>query len=82
MCAVIVKGGAVLSVGINRNYNHAERRAIRPHVDYSGSTIYVMRHNGRISRPCVDCQRIILEAGIGRAVFIGADNRTEVTETF
>jgi deoxycytidylate deaminase len=81
MAAVIVRGGAVLSVGINHKWNHAETRAIRPHRYFGGSTIYVMRSNGRCSRPCLDCQRKIIQAGIDRAVYIALDG-TVVTERY
>ena len=81
MASVIVKGGRVLSIGVNLDFKHAEARAIRPHRDYEGATIYVMRHNGLCSRPCNDCQKKIIKAGIKRAVYISWDN-TIVTETF
>jgi deoxycytidylate deaminase len=81
MAAVIVRGGAVISQGWNRGWNHAERRAIRPHMDYTGATIYVMRHNGRCSRPCLDCQDLIIRAGIKRAVYVSREGHT-VTEVY
>lgn len=81
MCAVIVKGGRVLSIGANMGWKHAETRAIRPHRDYKGATIYVMRENERVSRPCNDCQKKIVRAGIKRAIYISWD-RTVVTESF
>lgn len=81
MAAVVVKGGAVLSIGINRGTRHAEERALRPHRNFSGADIYVMRVNGRISRPCVKCQVKIIAAGIRRAHYVALDG-TEVTECF
>ena len=81
MGSVIVQGGCILSVGVNLNWKHAEARAIRPHRDYRGATIYVMRSNGRISRPCPACQSKIIKAGIKRAIYIALDG-SEVTETF
>lgn len=82
MAAVVVKGGAILGMGVNRHGNCAERRAIRPHRNYSGATIYIMRHNGRCSRPCNDCQRLIVAAGITRSVYVAADGTTVAQETF
>lgn len=78
MAAVIVKGGAVIDTAVNRLFNHCERRAIRPNRDYSGATIYVMRHNRLCSRPCGDCQQLIINAGITRAVYIAKDGSTVV----
>ena len=78
MAAVIVKGGAVLDYGHNYLFNHAERRAIRPNRDYAGATIYVMRHNRGCSRPCNDCQQLIINAGIKRAVYVAKDGSTVV----
>lgn len=73
MAAVVVKGGAVLSTGVNQGWKHAETRALRPHQNLRGATIYVARHNGRCSRPCDDCQRKIIQAGIAKAVYIAWD---------
>ena len=69
MAAIVVRGGAVLSVGINHRFNHCERRALRPHHDYSGATIYIARHNKLLSRPCDDCQKLLIYAGIRQAVY-------------
>jgi deoxycytidylate deaminase len=81
MAAVVLRGGAVISQGWNRGWNHAERRAIRPHMDLAGATIYIMRHNRRCSRPCIDCQQIIIDSGIRRAVYISLAGNV-VTETY
>lgn len=81
MAAVVVKGGAILSVGVNLNYKHAERRALLPHRDYEGATIYVMRTNSKCSRPCDACQKLLIRAKIKRAIYISWDN-VMVTETF
>lgn len=79
LAAVIVLGGAVQSVAVNfqrethdRDYRGkcAEARAIRPHRDYRGADIYVVRSNLRCSRPCDSCQAKIAAAGIRRAVFV------------
>jgi deoxycytidylate deaminase len=81
MASVIVKGGCILSVAVNLNWKHCEARAIKPHRDYRGATIYVMRSNGRCSRPCDACQKLIIKAGIKRAIYISWDN-IMVTESF
>ncbi len=81
MAALVVRGGAIFGSGFNRNYDHAEKRALRPYEDYSGATIYVMRHNRGCSRPCNSCQQLIINAGIKRAVYISLDGN-EVTEVY
>jgi deoxycytidylate deaminase len=73
MAAIVVKSGKIVSVGINRNMSHAETRALRPHIDYRGADLYVSRWNGRISRPCPECQMKAIQAGIKRCYYIGLD---------
>jgi pyrimidine deaminase RibD-like protein len=76
MAAVVVKGGAVMSQAANgaSGRGHAEARALRPHRDYKGATIYIVRLNGRkISKPCPHCTQKIKEAGISEVVFIDTD---------
>ena len=72
MSAVVVKGGRILSVAHNldRRRAHCEVRALRPHQDFTGATIIVVRSNGRISKPCPTCRAAIKKAGIKRIVFI------------
>ena len=83
--AVIVKGGRVLSTGVNRYRNkpdqvdlagvsyHAEEVAIRKAGDVRGATIYVGRitRSGRIgsAKPCVRCQALLLENGVSTAIW-------------
>jgi|ERR1700690_441576 len=81
MCAITVRGGKIITVGVNRNFSHAETRALRPHMDLRGCDIYIARRNFRISRPCSECQKKIIKAGIRRAIYIALDG-TIVTETF
>lgn len=78
MSALIVVGGAIKSIGLNRLYDHAERRAIRPHMDYTGGDIYIARGNGKMSRPCPACTKLIVAAGIKRAFYIGIDGTPTV----
>ena len=73
MAAIVVRSNKIISVGINRKDSHAETRALRPHMDLRGCDIYVMRHNGRISRPCPNCQAKVIKAGINRCYYIGLD---------
>lgn len=84
MGAVVVSGGRVLSTAVNiaRTHHapwtpgkHAEIRALRPHQQYAGATLYVARRNGLASRPCEDCMRAIRAAGVSRVVYAGADGR-------
>lgn len=80
LAAVVVRGGAVVSSGINLNRRGrcAERRALRPNQDFVGCTLYVVRSNGRISKPCSHCMKAIGEAGIKWVVFVNAEQKTEV----
>ncbi len=88
MAAVAVAGGRVLSTAVNvaRAYSppwapgkHAEVRALRPHLDLAGCTLYVARRNGLASRPCDQCWAACVAAGVDRVVYAGADGRI-VTE--
>lgn len=81
MAAVVVRGGSVLSTGVNRGWSHAEHRALRPHMDLRGAVLYVARHNMRCSRPCDDCQAKAIKAGIRKAVYVSRDG-TVVTERY
>jgi deoxycytidylate deaminase len=72
MAAVVIRGGAVVSVGVNGAPGgpHAETRALRPHMDYTGCDIYIVRLKGRkTSRPCASCLKRIIEAGIDRVTY-------------
>ena len=82
MGCVVVRGGAILSMGVHHHGNCAERRALRRHMNYVGAVAYVMRMNGRCSRPCNDCQKLIVRSGLRKAVFIAADNKTVTHEVF
>ena len=81
MAAVVVRGGAVVSTGVNLGFKHAETRALRPHMDLSGAVVYVMRHNRLCSRPCDDCQAKAIRAGIRKAVYVSKDG-TVVAEPY
>lgn len=89
--AVLVRGGSVLSVGVNKwknfyppvgistsKYNpnisiHAEVDALSRCSDARGATIYIARVNKqgdeRMSRPCVDCEKILIEAGVKKVIY-------------
>lgn len=72
LAALVVKGGAIISAAVNlhRRYRCAEARALRPHLDLEGATLYVVRANGRISKPCPNCARMIEKARISEVVYI------------
>lgn len=85
MAAVVVGGGRVLSAATNiaravgRPFSpgkHAEIRALRPHCDYSGCTLYVARRNGLSSRPCAVCWEAARQAGVYRVVY--ADSKGDI----
>lgn len=76
MAAIVVKGGAILSQAANWGYNHAEARACKPHGPcLEGATIYVMRRNGRISKPCAACEAIIKAVGITSVVYVDKNDK-------
>jgi deoxycytidylate deaminase len=76
MAAVAVQGGRVISSSINgvNVGQHAERRALR-HPGIKGSTVYVARDDGGISRPCIHCQARLIQAGVSRVVYAGWDGK-------
>lgn len=80
LAALVVRGGAVVSSGVNlsRQGRCAERRALRPNQDFEGCTLYVVRANGRISKPCKNCMKAINESGVKWVVYINADQKAEV----
>lgn len=76
MACVVVKGGSVLAMEANAESGrgHAEARALRPHRNYKGATIYIVRLNGRkVSKPCPACTKKILDAGVSTVVFTDVD---------
>lgn len=81
MCCVIVVANSVKSINFNRLYDHAEKRAIRPHEEYTGGHAFIARGNGKTSKPCPDCRRILIDAGIKRATYISVDG-VETIETY
>lgn len=76
MASIVVRSGKIISIGINRNFSHAEARALRPHMDLRGCDIYVSRWNGKTSKPCPACQTKILDAGINRCYYIDVHGNT------
>lgn len=72
--AVVMRGGAVISVGCNRMYPghngsiHAEVSALKRNLDLKGATLFVVRvlKNGEIacSKPCVECEDAIVRSGL------------------
>lgn len=80
MAAVVMRGGSILSVAANgHQYGaHCERRALRPHNNYVGATIIVVRSNGGCSKPCIKCQRLIITAGIKRVVYVNRNGQLVV----
>ena len=79
--AVIIRGGSVLAVGINKwksfspevGSTHAEMDALSRLRDAKGATIYVSRINRRgeplLSKPCKECMESLEDAGIKRVVY-------------
>ena len=79
--AVLVKGGAVVASACNlaERFKHAETRVLinRDGRDLSGSTLYVARLNGRVSKPCEHCMASAYDAGVKKVVFTGFSGTTE-----
>lgn len=68
--AIVVRGGAVVSVGYNHNSIHAEVNALN-HMwpsERRGTRVWSMRitRGGRfrMARPCADCMRYLRESGV------------------
>lgn len=78
MAAVVVRGGAVVSYATNHGWNHAEARACRPHLDLTGTTIFVARSNGRVSKPCPECRLLLATAGVKRMVYVDIDGAVRI----
>lgn len=78
MACIVVRGGAILSAAANggRKGQCAERRALRRGV-YEGASLYVARSNGLCSKPCPDCQRAIVRAGIKKVYFVDINGRMD-----
>ena len=69
MAALTLKAGAVVKKATNGSKygRHAEWRAIRGKSE--ADTIIVARHNGRMSRPCLDCQEVLRDFGIQKMIY-------------
>lgn len=69
MGAIALKGGAVVSKATNGNKFglHAEWRALRGKGE--ADTIIVARHNGGMSRPCLECQKVLRDRGVYRMIY-------------
>lgn len=85
VAAVLVKGGRVLSTGVNRYRNHpskvclggvsfhAEEVALKKAGDVRGATIYVARVTRSgilgLAKPCERCQELLEDHGVHTAVW-------------
>ena len=88
MGAVVVRGGAVLSMahnlgretqhGVPNRGRHAEERALSPHRDFTGATMCVARLDAKISKPCDRCMQKIKEAGIRKVIYVDNDGNITV----
>lgn len=69
MAAIAIRGGAVINAAVNfaRPQHHAEFRAMRnqDRADY----VIVARHNGGISRPCINCYAFLRKMNVCRVVY-------------
>lgn len=84
--AIVIRGGAVLSTAFNimstSRDKHAEKRALKPHLDLKGATLIVVRvtagQGEKMSMPCSNCQEAIKRAGIGKVVYIDRDGEVQI----
>ena len=75
MGSVLVRSGAVLGAEPNKKWNHAESRVLRPHLNCSGTTLYIMRENKKTSKPCPKCMIKIRLAGVSVIVYVDSKNK-------
>jgi cytidine deaminase len=77
MAAVAIRGGVVISVASNhrKRFGHAELRLASRTNDLTGATVYVMRWNKRVSRPCAMCRETMKFRGVKKAVFIDENGK-------
>jgi pyrimidine deaminase RibD-like protein len=77
MACIVILGGKVLAAEPNSHAygRHAEVRALRPHGNYVGGTLYVMRSNSKFSKPCENCWKALDKAGINTVVYFDDQNR-------
>lgn len=77
--AVAIKGGAVLGTEANfarkafpaLQAGHAEERLVNRLRDSArGATVYVVRHNKKMSRPCPRCWAALVRSGVSRVVYL------------
>ena len=89
--AVLVRKGRVISKGYNRNKSHslgsgfaktlhAEgstlQDALKQGINPAGAIMYVFRKGGNLSKPCMDCQRHLINFGVNTVIY--TDNNEEV----
>jgi pyrimidine deaminase RibD-like protein len=69
MACIAIRGGAVIAQAINHDRfgHHAEWRAMRDKIgaDY----VIVARWNGKASRPCINCCKLLIRHSVKRAVY-------------
>lgn len=76
--ALVLKGGALISSGYNKDARHAEIHGLRAiwHKTnyYRGATLISIRikKNGSYghSRPCINCMGTIIDRGISKIIFM------------
>jgi hypothetical protein len=81
--ALVFRGGALVSVGVNHDYTHAEVAAVNalwPSERRGTRVLSVrLRRNGTvgIARPCVDCQRYLRTQGVKSVDYTNQDGEIE-----
>ncbi len=91
--ATVVKNGKTVSAGHNLMKTHptwgsgrydrihaegmAIRNAVNQGIDVVGATIYVVRADSGMSRPCLDCQILIERYGIRKVVYTDGNGISE-----
>lgn len=72
--AIVLRGGAILSVGVNGNEKHAEEDALRKlwPSERRGTTLlsFRLKKDGPgLARPCKKCEGILRESGVKTVVY-------------
>lgn len=81
--AIVTKGGNILATGYNHDHTHAEVAALSKlwPSKRAGCTVWSLRvtNGGNLAngKPCPECLRYMLDAGVAKVVYSTADREIE-----
>lgn len=79
LAAVLVRGGSVIAFGANHDTKHAEIVACtKAKQGLSGATLFIMRDNGRCSKPCSKCMAVLSSLPLNKLVYVNSLQKIEV----